>query len=336
MRRPFLLASVLLVLAAVGGALAQQQTVSPLEALNQALDEERRGIAYIQAMMDKFGEKMPLTVVMENKRKKEQALVTQYGRFKLNAPGDRWKGSYFELSDDKTDAADMGEFIEVDTAALYIVLSQRVEDQGLKNLFTRLGSMSKSQVNFLQRISHGWRPLRDQDIDVDQEDQAEHAQAAVSEAFSRFMSALQTQLAKGDPADAIAVCKEIAPRITREVSDEYKVQLGRTSWALRNPNNVGPLWTEWLVDDMPTTPKHAADKSGRLGSVFPIVVQDACLTCHGPRDRIPASVQQALDEFYINDEAVGFESGDLRGWFWVESPPVPAKPKNARPEAAGG
>ena len=35
----------------------------------------------------------------------------------------------------------------------------------------------------------------------------------------------------------------------------------------------------------------------------------------------PYLVKVALDEQYPDDQATGFNVGELRGWFWVEFPP---------------
>jgi hypothetical protein len=35
---------------------------------------------------------------------------------------------------------------------------------------------------------------------------------------------------------------------------------------------------------------------------------------------IPDEVKQTLAKEYPDDQATGFEEGDLRGWFWIEVP----------------
>jgi hypothetical protein len=42
--------------------------------------------------------------------------------------------------------------------------------------------------------------------------------------------------------------------------------------------------------------------------------------CHGSPESIPAVVKEALSEQYPEDQAIGFEAGSLRGWFWIEVP----------------
>ena len=45
-----------------------------------------------------------------------------------------------------------------------------------------------------------------------------------------------------------------------------------------------------------------------------------CLACHGLKEQISPEVQAQLDRLYPEDQATGFNEGDLRGWFWVNVP----------------
>jgi hypothetical protein len=60
-------------------------------------------------------------------------------------------------------------------------------------------------------------------------------------------------------------------------------------------------------------------RTEKLAVFTPIHLASKCMTCHGPREQIPSSVKKELDKRYPQDKATGFHSGDLRGWFWVES-----------------
>ena len=57
-----------------------------------------------------------------------------------------------------------------------------------------------------------------------------------------------------------------------------------------------------------------------VGYVEPIVTQPLCLTCHGDVQD-PALAARIKDE-YPEDEATGFQPGDLRGVFWVTYPEI--------------
>jgi len=133
------------------------------------------------------------------------------------------------------------------------------------------------------------------------------------------MSVISTE----GPAKAISVCSEEAPAIAREVSEEFGVAIGRTSFKLRNSKNTPPTWAASFVESRIDKPQYVDLPEGKLGALLPIVLQPKCVTCHGPRDSIAEDVRTALSERYPDDQATGFQAGDLRGWFWIE---VPAQP----------
>lgn len=139
----------------------------------------------------------------------------------------------------------------------------------------------------------------------------------------QLKQALLAGLAQG-PGEAIGACRLQAPAIAAELSVDG-VAVGRTSHRLRNPVNAAPDWVEPVlqayVDDAndraPRTVRLAADL---VGYVEPIVTQPLCLTCHGDVQD-PALAARIKDE-YPEDEATGFQPGDLRGVFWVTYPEI--------------
>jgi hypothetical protein len=58
--------------------------------------------------------------------------------------------------------------------------------------------------------------------------------------------------------------------------------------------------------------------NGQAAALLPIKLQAQCLMCHGPAEKIPLEVKTQLAKLYPQDQATGFQEGDLRGWFWVE------------------
>jgi protein tyrosine phosphatase (PTP) superfamily phosphohydrolase (DUF442 family) len=155
---------------------------------------------------------------------------------------------------------------------------------------------------------------------------AEEARALM---YSRLITALGQAMARpGDdgqpvgPAGAVSVCKLEAPKIAQAVAREKGVMIGRTSDRLRNPGNASPAWSTILLADRPDEPRVATNPDGSLGVTLPIRISNECLACHGPADRIAPAVREALTAMYPSDHATGYAAGDLRGWFWVEVPPV--------------
>ena len=136
-----------------------------------------------------------------------------------------------------------------------------------------------------------------------------------------LQAALRDGLAQG-PAEAISVCRDTAPEIADALSQDG-VRLGRASHRLRNPANSAPEWVSPILDafinsDAERGPRRVTLPGNRHGYVEPIVVQAVCLICHG--ENLAPDIAARIDELYPDDNAVGFNVGDLRGVFWVEYP----------------
>ncbi|MBT8088226.1 MAG: DUF3365 domain-containing protein [Gammaproteobacteria bacterium] len=124
------------------------------------------------------------------------------------------------------------------------------------------------------------------------------------------------------PLNAVSVCKEQAPAIAASLSVDG-VEMGRASHKLRNPANVAPDWVDpilqsYLAANGDRAPAIVSLPDGREGYVEPILLQPLCVTCHG-KTLAPNLAARISDE-YPEDQATGFEVGDLRGVFWVEYP----------------
>jgi hypothetical protein len=149
------------------------------------------------------------------------------------------------------------------------------------------------------------------------------ADQAIKELQSTLVGRLSSELARGGPAAAVAVCRDEAQQLTASVAQKHALAIGRTSHRLRNPTNTPRPWAEAVVashagrkaaDAAPMT----FDLGGRVGVLRPISTLDFCVTCHGPREIVDAAIGGVLKTAYPRDEAIGFAPGDLRGWIWVE------------------
>lgn len=146
-----------------------------------------------------------------------------------------------------------------------------------------------------------------------------------AEILTPFKKDLKEALMNGlaqSPANAIDVCKLRAPEIVDELSHEG-VRLGRTSERLRNPANTSPEWVlpileEYMSKGSEQAPKSVALDNNHAGYVEPIIVQPLCIACHG--ESVSPEVSAQISQAYPNDQATGYQVGDLRGVFWVEFP----------------
>jgi len=133
-------------------------------------------------------------------------------------------------------------------------------------------------------------------------------------------SALSGAIREGGAERAIEVCQLRAPELARLTSTGGAL-LGRTSHRVRNPENAPEAWMsvfleEYLANPDDDQPRAVRLASGDIGYVEPIRTKGICLQCHG--DQIEPGVKARLQELYPEDEATGFEKGELRGLFWVK------------------
>ncbi len=136
-----------------------------------------------------------------------------------------------------------------------------------------------------------------------------------------LLQALRHGLAEGSE-QAIAHCKLKAPEISASLSHNG-VRLGRASKRLRNSSNIAPDWVAPILESYANKPSDRKPvtvslSNNRSGYVEPIIFQSICLGCHG--EHLSPEVNSRITKLYPDDQAVGYQIGDLRGVFWVEFP----------------
>lgn len=154
-----------------------------------------------------------------------------------------------------------------------------------------------------------------------QETASEQGEKLLQPFKQNLQQALQEGLAKG-PVDAVTACQLQAPGIASDLSSSG-VRLGRTSHRLRNSANIAPEWVAPILDAYASDSSNRRSRSvslknNKTGYIEPITIKPLCLTCHG--DSIAPEITSKIDELYPEDQAVGYQAGDLRGVFWIEFP----------------
>ena len=142
----------------------------------------------------------------------------------------------------------------------------------------------------------------------------------ISQAFSQqLLATVKGAMAAGGTENAIAVCQVAAPSIASQHS-QAPWQIARTSTKLRNANNAPDAWEQSVLaafardlaaepGKKPTPRVHISD--GEYRYMAPIMVAAPCLACHG--SSLSANTQKALKQRYPNDQATGYQLGELRG-----------------------
>ena len=148
---------------------------------------------------------------------------------------------------------------------------------------------------------------------------------------------LTSALASTGPTGAIHVCRTRAPEIAAKLSRETGAVVSRTALRVRNPANAPDdlqrAILEQFADDLAAghteMPLEAAVEINRGGKIerryMRAIPMDAiCQTCHG--SQLAPEVASAIAEAYPEDEATGFEPGQLRGAIsvtWPATLPAP-------------
>jgi hypothetical protein len=151
----------------------------------------------------------------------------------------------------------------------------------------------------------------------------EKMRAAALDLMGSLKSRLVQELQEGGPASAVSVCSEVAQEIADKHSSE-SMHVRRVSLKVRNPADTPDAWERGRLQDwhrlhaegeLPGEQYYVLEHDGRREARYlkPIMIQKPCLNCHGPEDRLSEEVKQRLRTLYPNDEATGYEVGDLRG-----------------------
>ena len=154
-------------------------------------------------------------------------------------------------------------------------------------------------------------------------DKAEATLKLFDQFEKKVWSELLQSLTEHKTAEAVAVCQEVSRALTVEFAELPGVKVRRIGTRARNPahkpdefeRNVLKEWQKAL--DQRLEPQAVIEEtSNGLRVMRPIIVgKKTCLRCHGKLREILPETLARIREVYPEDEATGYEVGDLRGAF---------------------
>jgi hypothetical protein len=146
--------------------------------------------------------------------------------------------------------------------------------------------------------------------------------------------ALKKEMEAGGPAQAIDVCRDLAPKIAGDLSRENGWRVTRVGTRVRNPLLGTP--DAWEQEVMKEFRIRVAGGEALADMSFSAVVEEpdgryfrymkaiptqaVCLNCHGPAQKIAAGVREQLASHYPMDRAVDYHDGELRGAVSIKQP----------------
>jgi hypothetical protein len=146
---------------------------------------------------------------------------------------------------------------------------------------------------------------------------------------TQLKSKLVGTLQSDGPEAAIAVCNLEAIGITKEISNKNKLEVGRTALKIRNTSNQPDAWEikqlKWfdaqnnLGAALKTLEAHEVVKEdGKkvFRYIKAIPMNEPCMLCHGTA--LAPAVEKTIKKLYTQDQATGFEIGQIRGAFTIK------------------
>jgi hypothetical protein len=139
----------------------------------------------------------------------------------------------------------------------------------------------------------------------------------------KLLVALQEEIARTGAEGAVSVCKDMAPKMAGEVSQQTGWKIKRVSLKARNDARAIPdAWEKAALEDFDKRaaagePPAKLEKGERIGNEYRFVkalpVQGLCLSCHGPTEQLSPAIKAVLGQHYPNDKATGYSEGQIRG-----------------------
>lgn len=144
-------------------------------------------------------------------------------------------------------------------------------------------------------------------------------------AFLELSGNLKAAMKEGGPTHAVDFCNVHALELTDKVADSLGVEIRRTSVKNRNPNNAPRDYELAALETFETTwaegkePRgYAREVDGKVLYFQPIMMQPACLNCHGEQGGdINESTWQIINEKYPEDRAYGYALNEIRGMWSI-------------------
>ena len=148
-------------------------------------------------------------------------------------------------------------------------------------------------------------------------------------AQQELLQTLKKAIQEGSIPHAVQYCKLEALPLTDSLSEQYGVEISRTSLRLRNGANAPDELEKQLLEayqynaeeGLPLEPN--VQEVGREYLLYtqPIMIgNELCLSCHGELPEVSAETTEKLNKLYPNDQAHGYELGSFRGMWSIKFP----------------
>ncbi|HVY08374.1 MAG TPA: DUF3365 domain-containing protein [Burkholderiales bacterium] len=165
-------------------------------------------------------------------------------------------------------------------------------------------------------------------------DELADARTLSSQLVQELGAALKKEMSAGGPAQAVTVCRDLAPSIAGELSRSSGARVSRVSLKIRNPALGTPdAWEQAVLleferrlaaGEKAESLEYSETTTEPAGQYFrymkALAIQPLCLSCHGSVESIPEGVKAELAAHYPRDQATGYLPGAIRGAVTIKAP----------------
>lgn len=153
----------------------------------------------------------------------------------------------------------------------------------------------------------------------------EQGQKIALSVFTELSGQLQQALQEGGVPQAIEHCNLVAMPLVDSLSKVYQADIKRTSLKVRNPEDAPTAEERDLLQNYAATKAEGGAlepvvlRQGKdIAFYAPIGIQPLCLKCHGTvGEDIAEADYETIKRLYPEDEAIGYQEGDLRGMWRI-------------------
>lgn len=160
--------------------------------------------------------------------------------------------------------------------------------------------------------------------EAEQQQLVQQAQIKVKEFGGALLHTVQSSMQAGGAEQAIQSCQLLAPQLANQASSNGW-EVARTSLKVRNPANQPDAWEQQVLEKFAQQAvqgvavselKYTEFVEGKFRYMQAIEIKQPCLACHG--QQISPQIQEKLTQLYPNDQAIGYQLGELRGAFSLQ------------------
>jgi len=188
-------------------------------------------------------------------------------------------------------------------------------------------------ISLLTNCTNKPQEKPDQAISNQEQVYLKKGQTIAAATFATLSTNLQKAIQEGGISNAISYCNLAASPLVDSLEQVYQASIKRTALKVRNPKNTPTPAEVQQLQQYEEQLEAGQDLKPVLNQfeeqiIFhaPIRIMPLCEQCHGKvGSTLKAENHQLIQSLYPSDQAVDYQTGDLRGMWSISFSAAPSK-----------